>query len=120
MRVSNKTTGTRITHTTPNGNSDFGFLTTQSNFDKQILFSTTEIDCSCRDSILADIEPFSIRRPVYNVEHVMNITNYKTICFLLRNNLCSVDNSEQFIFKQNVGASSPENVTQRFPMMNAS
>ncbi len=53
----------------PNGNSDFGFLTTQSNFDKQILFSTTEIDGSRHDCILADIESFSIRRPVYYVEH---------------------------------------------------
>jgi hypothetical protein len=38
----------------PNGNRDFGFLVTQSNFDKQILFSTTEMNSSHRDSIVAD------------------------------------------------------------------
>jgi hypothetical protein len=52
----------------PNGNSDFGFLATQSDADEQILFSTTDIDSSRRDSMVADIESFSIRRPVYNVE----------------------------------------------------
>jgi hypothetical protein len=51
-----------------NGNSNFGFLITQSDFDEHILFSTTESDGSHHDSILADIESFSIRRPVYNVE----------------------------------------------------
>ncbi len=53
----------------PNGNSDFGFLATQSNFDEQILFSTTEIDSSHHEGIVADLESFSIRHPVYNVEH---------------------------------------------------
>jgi hypothetical protein len=53
----------------PNGNSDFGFLATQSDFDEQILISTTEIDSSRRDSIVADFESFSIMHPVYNVEH---------------------------------------------------
>ena len=52
----------------PNGNSDFGFLPTQSNVVKQALFSTTDIDSSRRDSIVADLESFSIRRPVYYVE----------------------------------------------------
>ncbi len=52
----------------PNGNSDFVSLPTQSNVDKQALFSTTDIDSSCHDSIVADLESFSIRRPVYNAE----------------------------------------------------
>jgi hypothetical protein len=52
----------------PNGNSDFGFLPTQSNIVEQALFSTMNIDSSRRDSIVADLESFSIRRPVYDVE----------------------------------------------------
>jgi hypothetical protein len=52
----------------PNGNSDFGFLTTQSNVVEQALFSMADIDSSRRNSIVADLESFSIRRPVYNVE----------------------------------------------------
>ena len=52
----------------PNDNSDFGFLTTQYNIVEQALFSTTDIDSSRRNSIVADLESFSIRRPVYYVE----------------------------------------------------
>jgi hypothetical protein len=53
----------------PNGNSDFCFLPTQSNVVEQALFSTMDIDSSHRNSIVADLESFSIRRLVYNVEH---------------------------------------------------
>jgi hypothetical protein len=52
----------------PNGNSDFGFSMTQSDFVEQALFSMMDIDSSHRDSIVADLESFSIRRPVYYVE----------------------------------------------------
>jgi hypothetical protein len=50
----------------------------------------------------------------------MNIINFEKICFLLSNNLFSVDNAEQFSYKLNVGASSPGYVTQCFPIMDAS
>ncbi len=52
----------------PNGNSDFGFLPTQFDVDKQALFSMTDIGSSRHDNIVADLESFSIRHPVYNVE----------------------------------------------------
>ena len=52
----------------PNGNSDFGFLQTHPDVDEQDLFSTTDVDCSRRDSMVADLQSFSIRRPKYNVE----------------------------------------------------
>jgi hypothetical protein len=54
----------------PGGTSDFGFLPlrTQSDIVEQALFSTADIDSSRRDSIVADLESFSIRHPVYNVE----------------------------------------------------
>jgi hypothetical protein len=42
----------------PNGKSNFGFLATQSDADEQILFSTTDIDSSHRDSMVEDIESF--------------------------------------------------------------
>jgi hypothetical protein len=53
----------------PNDNSDFGLLATQSDAEKQILFSTTDIDSSRHNCVVAELESFSIRHPVYNVEH---------------------------------------------------
>ncbi len=44
------------------------FLPTQSDLFEQALFSMTDINNSHRDSIVADLESFSIRCPVYNVE----------------------------------------------------
>ncbi len=51
-----------------NSNRDFVFLRTQSDIVEQTLFSTTDIVSSRRDSIVADLESFSIRCPVYIVE----------------------------------------------------
>ena len=51
-----------------NVNSDFVFLQTHPDVDKQDLFSTTDVDCSRRDNMVADIQSFSIRHPKYNVE----------------------------------------------------
>jgi hypothetical protein len=51
----------------PNDNSAFGFLPTYPDVDEQELFSTTDVDSSRRDNIVADLQSFSIRRPVYNV-----------------------------------------------------
>jgi hypothetical protein len=53
----------------PNGNSDFGFLPTHPDVDKQELFSTTDVNSSRPDSIVADIQSFSIRGPKFNMEH---------------------------------------------------
>ncbi len=44
------------------------FLPTQSKVVEQALLSTTDIDSSRHDSIVAGLESFPIRRPVYNVE----------------------------------------------------
>ena len=52
----------------PNDNSDFGFLPTHPDVDKQDLFSTTDVDSSRCNSIVADLQSFSIRRPKFNVE----------------------------------------------------
>ena len=52
----------------PNGNSDFVILQAHPAVDEQDLFSTTDIDCSRRDSMVADIQLFSIRRPKYFAE----------------------------------------------------
>ncbi len=52
----------------PNGNSDFGFLPTHPDVEEQELFSTTDVNSSRRDSIFADIQLFSIRRPKFSVE----------------------------------------------------
>ncbi len=52
----------------PNGNSDFGFLQTHPYVEEQDLFSTTDVDCSRRDSMVAELQSFSIRHPKYNVE----------------------------------------------------
>ena len=51
----------------PNGNSVF-FLQTHPDVDEQDLFSTTGVDCSRRNSMVADIQSFSIRHTKYNVE----------------------------------------------------
>jgi hypothetical protein len=32
------------------------------------LFSTTDVDCSRRDSMVADLQLFSIRRPKYKID----------------------------------------------------
>jgi hypothetical protein len=53
----------------PNGNSDFEFLPTHPDVDEQELFSTTYVDSSRRDSMVAGIQLFSIRHPKFNVEH---------------------------------------------------
>jgi len=53
----------------PNSNSDFVFLQTHPDVDEQDLFSTTGVDGSRRDSMVAVIQLFSIRHPKYNVEH---------------------------------------------------
>ena len=52
----------------PNDNSDFVFLQTHPDVDEQDLFSTTDVDSSRRDSMVADLQSFSIRRPKFNVE----------------------------------------------------
>ncbi len=52
----------------PNGNYDFGFLPTHPDVDEQELFSTTDVDSSRHDNIVADLQSFAIRRPQYNVE----------------------------------------------------
>ena len=52
----------------PNGNSDFGFFQIHPDVDVQDLFSTTDVHCSRRDSMVADLQSFSIRRPKYNGE----------------------------------------------------
>ncbi len=53
----------------PNGNSDFGFLPTHPDVEEQELFSTTDVISSLRNSMVADIQLFSIRHPKFNVEH---------------------------------------------------
>ena len=53
----------------PNDYSDFGFLPTYPDIDEQELFSTTDVHSSCCNSIVADLQLFSIRRQVYNVVH---------------------------------------------------
>ena len=52
----------------PNDNSDFVFLPTHPDVDEQDLFSTTDVNRSRRDSMVADLQSFSIRRPKFNVE----------------------------------------------------
>ena len=52
----------------PNGNSDFDFLQIHPDVDEQDLFSTTDVDCSRCDSMVADLQSFSIRHPKYNIE----------------------------------------------------
>jgi hypothetical protein len=52
----------------PNGNCDFEFLPTRPDVDEQELFSTTDVDSSRCDNIVADLQSFAIRRPQYNVE----------------------------------------------------
>jgi hypothetical protein len=52
----------------PNDNSAFGFLPTYPDVDEQELFSTMDVDSSRCNSIIADLQSFSIRSPVYNVE----------------------------------------------------
>ncbi len=53
----------------PKGNSDFVFLPTHPDVEEQELFSTTDVDSSRCDSMVADIQSFSItRRPKFNVE----------------------------------------------------
>ena len=44
------------------------FLQTHPDIGKQDLFSTMDVDCSCRDNMVAVIQSFSIRHPKYNIE----------------------------------------------------
>jgi hypothetical protein len=53
----------------PNSNSDFGFLPTHPDVEEQELFSTTDVNSSHCNNMVADIQLFSIRRPKFNVEH---------------------------------------------------
>ena len=52
----------------PNGNCEFGFLPTHPDIEEQDLFSTTDVDSSRRNNIVADLQSFAIRRPQYNVK----------------------------------------------------